>query len=140
MDFANLREHYQELLDCLERDGYTPGYVRHVGERVRWILDAYRDRAGGSESEPPGRATTTKQGSRLSRRRQAPPPTRSTPSPTRAPTPTTTRTSTPAHDDPRPQRPRSPANNPNQRVGAKTRGHGGAYQLAILTATPDILH
>jgi integrase len=38
MDFTNLREHYQKLLDYLAEDGYTESYVRRVKENVLWIL------------------------------------------------------------------------------------------------------
>jgi integrase len=63
MDFTNLRQRRQELLDHLEREGYTPGYVRQVRHNIGWILkhepgnrwesylDVYRDRVRDSESE-----------------------------------------------------------------------------------------
>ena len=38
MDFTNLREHYQKLLDYLAEDRYTESYIRRVKENVRWIL------------------------------------------------------------------------------------------------------
>ena len=38
MDFTNLREHYQKLLDYLSEDDYTESYVRRVKENVLWIL------------------------------------------------------------------------------------------------------
>ena len=63
MDFTNLRQRRQELLDHLEREGYTPGYVRRVKENIGWILrreegnrwasyaDVYHDRVSGSGSK-----------------------------------------------------------------------------------------
>jgi site-specific recombinase XerD len=38
MDFTNLREHYQKLLDYLAEDNYTESYIRRVKENVLWIL------------------------------------------------------------------------------------------------------
>lgn len=63
MDFTHLRQHYTELLDYLERDGYTKSYIQTVRFDIIWILkneghkawqsylDAYYDRVGKSESE-----------------------------------------------------------------------------------------
>jgi integrase len=63
MDFTNLRQRRQELLDHLEREGYTPAYVQQVRQNIGWILkreagnrwesylDVYWDRVRDSESE-----------------------------------------------------------------------------------------
>ena len=63
MNFTNLKEHYHELLNYLEKEAYTQGYIRRIKENVRWILkneknkswrsyiDIYHDRVSGSESK-----------------------------------------------------------------------------------------
>ena len=63
MDFTHLQEHYHELLDYLQEDGYTKEYIRRVRESIKWILkngeggswqsyvDAYHDRVSRSGSE-----------------------------------------------------------------------------------------
>ena len=63
MDFTNLRQRRQELLDHLEREGYAPGCLAQVRQDIGWILkreaqnrwgsylDVYRDRVGDSGSE-----------------------------------------------------------------------------------------
>lgn len=63
MDLTHLQQHYNELLDYLEQDGYTKSYIRQVREQIGWLLkhaqdntwksyvDAYNDRAGNSQSK-----------------------------------------------------------------------------------------
>jgi site-specific recombinase XerD len=63
MNFMNLQQHYHELLDYLQKEGYTKSYVRRIKENIHWILknekckswqsyqDIYGDRVHRSESK-----------------------------------------------------------------------------------------
>ena len=63
MNFTNLQKHYHELLDYLEKDGYTKTYIQLIRDNILWILknesqktwesyiDIYHDRVRKSESK-----------------------------------------------------------------------------------------
>lgn len=63
MDFTHLQQHYHELMDYIEKEGYTESYIRRIHEDIKWILknekykswksyiDMYNDRVHKSESK-----------------------------------------------------------------------------------------
>lgn len=63
MDFTNLREHYHELTNYLDKEGYSKNYVRSIKRNINWVfknekdnywqsyLDIYYDRTQNAASE-----------------------------------------------------------------------------------------